>query len=198
MLNSFIHVSGASTMIRIFRLVAIGVGIASVSADAQSGPPISTAVRIEGTHVTNMRTSDVSEFEPAIAAVDSGGRCVDSQRLGLTDDQKSYLYSFGPDGKPTRNVMVVVDSLNQLVRYSDLRGQLSRSNADMLAGIQPGVITSISLNAVQGLGMLQNRGEGQSNTPIQVKGAALLDAPNLGVPRLMIEHVLRECAGISR
>lgn len=187
-------------MIRNIRLVVtgIGFGIASVSANAQSTPPITMGVRVEGTRMTNMKISDVSEFEPAIAAVDSGGRCKDAQRIGLTDDQKSYLYSFSTDGKPTRNVMVVVDSLNQLVRYSDLRGTLSRSNADMVAGIQRGVITSITLNAVQGSGMLQNRGEGQTAGPIQVKSAALLDAANLGVPRLMIEHVLRECAGISR
>ncbi len=64
----------------------------------------------------------------------------------------------------------------------------------MLAGIQRGVMTAISLSAVQGLGMHSNQIEGESTTPIQVNAAALLDAPSLGVPRKMMEHVLRECA----
>jgi len=60
----------------------------------------------------------------------------------------------------------------------------------MLAGIQRGVMTAISLSAVQGLGMHSNQIEGESTTPIQVNAAALLDAPSLGVPRKMMEHVL--------
>lgn len=181
-------------MIRNIQLFAFGIGIASLSAKAQNTPPASARIRIEGARVPLIRIANVSAFEPAIAAVDSGGRCVEAPRVGVTDDQKTYSYGFDTDGKRTRSVNVVVDSLDQLVRYSDLRGTLSRSNADMMAGIQRGVITALSLNAVQGLGMLSNQGEGYATIPMQVTAAAFLDAPNLGVPRMMIETVLRECA----
>lgn len=188
-------------MIRNAVIATIGFSIAASAvnahdAAAQGAPPGPVNVRIQATIIPKIIIADVSEFAPAIPAVDSGGRCEGLRSaVGMTTGQRGYLYVFDTDGTRTRIVHVVIDSLHQLVRYSDARGHLQRTNAEMMSNAPPsGIRTTLNLNAVQGFGMLENVGPGLADVPIQVRAAAFLDAPNLGVPRNMIEHVLRECA----
>ena len=143
------------------------------------------------------RSGDVSEFVPAVAAIDTGGRCETIPNYPmLQSGQRPLHYTFGARGHPFRNVMLIVDSAGQPVRYSDLRGDL-RGNPDpaLLAKMSLGPRTTITINMADQSGVLRNLDGRADSVGIRVRGSAVLTAANLGPPAAMIARILRECAG---
>ena len=168
-------------------------------APAPTTPARSDLVRtaVSGPIQLATRAGDVAEFQPAVPAIDTGGRCQPGpEHPMLQPGQRALPYTFGPRGRPTRNVMLIVDSAGRPVRYSDLRGDL-RGHPDpvIAATLAIGARTSITLNLSAQTGVLRNSGAGTDSVGVRVRGPGLLDAANLGTPAAMIARILRECAG---
>lgn len=175
------------------RFVCFNVPVARVF--AQSEPP-ATDVRtmMVARPASKIRVGDVSEFKPAVAAVDSGGHCRSMPPNPRLPNERAFLYSFGPLNGPARNVVVAVDSLNRFVRYSDVRGDLRGPNSsDVSDPDARGPVTSITFSTNPVFGMLRNERSGMFDNEIRVNSDAVLDAPHLGNIRKMIEHVIATC-----
>lgn len=146
------------------------------------------------------READVADFRALVPAIDTGGRCQSLPAYPrLEPGQRPLLYTFGPRGRATRNVMVIADSAGQAVRFSDLRGDLRGSpDSAAAAAFTLGPRTTISINVLEQTGMLRNLGAGIDSVALRVRGPRIFDAPNLGTPATMIARILKECGSRVR
>lgn len=168
--------------------------LCGVDAGAQETPPPIVRTQISSEIIRDMRYSDVATFVPAIAAADTGGSCNRSNQTSMMGiPARAYGYRYYEGAKPVRMVTIMLDSLSNLLNYTDLRGALSVTAADMNAGIRRGVTTRIALNNIQKIASVENEVDGKAEQRLFVKPDAFLDAPNLGVPRKMIEMIYAEC-----
>jgi hypothetical protein len=152
---------------------------------------------VRGPFRVPVRMADVSEFRPAVPAVDEGGHCESVPPAPmLQPGQRGLLYSFGPREARRRNVMVIVDSADLPVRYSDIRGDLRGPNDASLSVANPmGPRTTIAINFRDTTGMLRNIDTDADSGALRVRGPAILTALNLGAPARMTARVIKECAG---
>jgi hypothetical protein len=171
----------------------------SAAPETVPAPPTSErVVRFAVVGPERVRTvdGDVNAFRAAVPAVDTGGRCEQlppAPTLGVRDRQ--LLYTFGERGSARRNVMIVVDSLNVPVRYSDVRGDLRGPNTPSITPANPlGPRTSISIDMRRMRGVLRNQGPTADTVNMSVRGPEIMDAESLGTPSRMIARVLAECS----
>jgi hypothetical protein len=137
---------------------------------------------------------DVTEFRPAVAAVDSGGVCVNVTNAGMPQGHTALLMQFGPLEAPLRQVAVEIDSAGRVFEYYDARGDLRAPvGATRLDAPPAGLRTTISINLFLQSGSLQNIGGGRPTESFSVRGAGILLAENLGNPALLIDRLMREC-----
>lgn len=181
-------------MLRSGLTVLAGLVLFGVNAAAQETPPPIIRKQVSSEIIRDMRFSDAAEFVPAIAAVDTGARCNNGGATSMMGvPARMYGYRYYEGATPVRMVTIMIDSLSNLLNYTDIRGALSVTAADMQAGIRRGVTTRISLNNIQKMGNLENEVDGKSEQRLFVRPETFLDAPNLGVPRKMIEMIYAEC-----
>jgi hypothetical protein len=183
------------------RLRTLGAAAAFVSfalpTYAQSGTPTGTTMIGISTRIErNGEFGDVSKFVPLAERRETGGECKASTRSPLDSTKRVVRMIFGEDPATRRTVSVTLDSLNQVDYYSDTfgdhRGKLDPDTKKMVA---MGLRSSIHVNAAQGFGILENVTPEETST-MRVRAVDVLDAQNLGVPRTMMEHVVRTCGAM--
>lgn len=184
--------------------IALAAILVTSYACARSGGTATTATAIApqpasvggtvvaGATVTNMPRGDVRQFTPLVAAIDSGGQCRPVPAGMTTGGERMLLYRFEVGGSTVRNIALQLDKAGQLIRYSDLRGDLRMPPSDAGAS-KWGPQTSITMDARNGMSVLSNRRRADDNETMMVPAGEMLDAPNLGTPRRMITHVRRVC-----
>lgn len=149
-------------------------------------------VKVAGATVTNMPRGDVRQFTPVVASVDSGGQCRPVPSGMTTDGERMLLYRFEVGGSTVRNIALQLDKAGNIIRYSDIRGDLRMPPSDPGTS-NWGPQTSITMDGRSGTSVLSNRRRAEDNEMMMVSAAAMLDAPNLGTPRRMMAHVRRVC-----
>lgn len=175
---------------------------AAVATPAQS---TSTNVRVRGAQVplAGVRGGSVQEFVPAVAAVDSGGKCQDAVLIpGSPPGQRTLVMRFGTTAERSRSVAVTVNAVGTPIRYSDGRGDLRAPFDKSVTADKPlGMRTTIAIDLRDTTAMLRNEGPGAPQHILRVYGPAILTAPNLDEPAKHIARVLAMCAagaGMSR
>ena len=151
---------------------------------APNQPGIRTVVR-----TIEVIDAKLEAFVPAVPAQDSGGAC--STRAPLVVQRERWLtYIFGAETRPTRRVLVGLDSSGNLVRYSDMRGSAVQApEPDSLAG--PG--TAISFTTYDPGIFAFNFNAPVMAGGFRLFGANALTAKNLGEIGKLVERVKREC-----
>lgn len=181
-------------MIRNLGVLALCLATGSSVAIAQAPPDSAPRTRVQAQMMGVMKVGDVTKFVAAVAAIDSGGHCVPPLPHPTGGGAIAYRYTYGTKATAMRNLVVVVDSLNRIQHYSDLRGDLRAPFDKSVTEANPlGPLTSITLNATEGLGTVENRQSSLSNVPILVRAPAFMNAPNLDYPAKLIAFVLNEC-----
>ena len=154
---------------------------------APNQPGIRVSTQVRTFQVTDAKLED---FVPAVPAQDSGGACSTRAPAVVVQRERWLTYIFGPETRPTRRVLVGLDSSGNLVRYNDMRGSAVQGpEPDSLAG--PG--TSISFTTYDPGIFAFNL-----NTPVmagrfRLFGMTALTAKNLGEIGKLVERVKREC-----
>jgi hypothetical protein len=125
-----------------------------------------------------------AEFVAAVAPVEGDGRC---ETLPMEHGRRLVVLRFAGAGGVERNVALRVDSAGALLSYSDVRGDLRPDG--------PGARTAITLGFDSGSGTAVNEhaGPGATQGLLLARTAEMLDLPNLGTPRRMIETVKSRC-----
>ncbi|MCC7043725.1 MAG: hypothetical protein IT183_07680 [Acidobacteria bacterium] len=161
-----------------------------------AGPPpeaISSSSAVNVPMTMEIRNGAVSEFVAAVPAVDVDGRC-ESFPVRFGPGQRALFYGFGPQVRPTRRIMIVLDEGGDVVRYSDGRGDL-RAPMDPSVSVRDplGPRTSISIDWINKRGVFVNTQGTMPSTGIRAEGPDVLVAGNLGSPTLMVTIIRARC-----
>jgi hypothetical protein len=159
----------------------------TVASLAASGCATRTTVRtvarsVEGPAVATPVQVAPRDFVPAVQPFGEGGRC---ESVEVADGRLAVLRFTGPGGSE-RSVSLRLDSAGAAVGYSDLRGDLRGGG---------GARTAITVDMAGGSGsaMNENAPAPASEGIVLASASEMMDLPNLGNPRQMIEEVRRRC-----
>lgn len=145
------------------------------------------AVVLRGSTVDSVRVS-----LPAPEGWRAAGECTQAPDHPLASQGTRLVMVWGPADRRERRVMVMLDPMGELHRYSDLRGAFLKHDPRG----QPGPGTAIHLDFEDGHALVRDQdptGE-ISNLMLNLMEAA--EAPALGPPAAVIEHVVNRC-GLS-
>ena len=161
-----------------------------------SGPPpeVVSSSSIENMPMAmEIRNGAAFEFVAAVPAVDDDGRC-ETFPVRFGPGQRALFYGFGPYNRPTRRVMVLLDTDGNVVRYSDGRGDLRAPMDPTVSARDPlGQRTSISIDWFKQSGVFVNSQGTLPSTGIRAEGPDVLVAGNLGSPGLMVAIIRARC-----
>ena len=161
-----------------------------------SGPPpeaISSSSVENMPMVTAIRNGTPFEFVAAVPAVDDDGRC-ETFPVRFGPGQRALFYGFGPHNRPTRRIMVLLDTDGNVVRYSDGRGDLRAPMDPTVSARDPlRQRTSISIDWFKQSGVFVNSQGTLPSTGIRAEGPDVLVAGNLGSPGLMVAIIRARC-----
>jgi hypothetical protein len=122
-------------------------------------------------------------FVAAVPAFDEGGRCA---TYPIGGGGHLVVLSFAGPGGAKRNVSMHYDASGRLTSYSDLRGALDPR--------APGPMTSVSIGFDTRMASAMNEHTPEGTQGLLVaKPEDLLDLPNLGTPRQMMDTVKEKC-----
>lgn len=151
--------------------------------------PDQPGIRVS-TRTFQVTDAKLDAFVPAVPAQDSGGACSTLAPTTVVQRERWLTYIFGAETKPTRRVLVGLDSSGNLVRYSDARGSAVQGpEPDSLAG--PG--TSISFTTYDPGIFAFNYNAPVMAGRYRLFGANALTAKNLGEIGKLVERVKHEC-----
>ena len=142
---------------------------------------------------TEVRDGAVFEFVAAVPAVDVEGRC-ETFPVRLGPGQRALFYGFGPQNRPSRRIMIVLDGDGNVLRYSDGRGDLRAPMEPSVSARDPlGPRTSISIDWIKQSGVFVNSQGTLPSIGIRAQGPDVLVAGNIGSPALMVATVRARC-----
>ena len=122
-------------------------------------------------------------FVAAVPAFGEGGRCA---TYPIGSGGHLVVLSFDGPGGARRNVSMHYDASGRLTSYSDLRGALDPR--------APGPLTSVSISFDTRMASAMNEHTAEGTQGLLVaKPEDLLDLPNLGTPRQMMDTVKAKC-----
>lgn len=142
---------------------------------------------------TEVRDGPVVEFVAAVPAVDVEGRG-ETVPVRLGPGQRALFYGFGPQNRPSRRIMILLDDDGNVLRYSDGRGDLRAPMEPSVSVRDPlGPRTSISIDWIKQSGVFVNSQGTLPSTGIGSQGPDVLIARNLGSPALMVATIRARC-----